>query len=234
MRRGIFGFDIWFYGIVALLLAVCQQPLVLGGLMLFVMLVEKDEWLNRQVMQALLMCLGVMAVSLLVHKLSAVFAIVPFFGWMLRWGVDQVVDLLLLLGMALFAIRAADRMHKGLDSDIPFAAGFVNRLFSVLSRRERVVLSRLFSYPAFRRLSSESRCRRGVYCFPQNIGKEVENCGGEKIDSPVLIGIAPDRVYPGTGAVPARRTVPAGTIPGDRRGLWRDNHSGGGGVCRPH
>ena len=49
MRRGIFGFDIWFYGIVALLLAVCQQPLVLGGLMLFVMLVEKDEWLNRQV-----------------------------------------------------------------------------------------------------------------------------------------------------------------------------------------
>ena len=72
MRRGIFGFDIWFYGIVALLLAVCQQPLVLGGLMLFVMLVEKDEWLNRQVMQALLMCLGVMAVSLLVHKLSAV------------------------------------------------------------------------------------------------------------------------------------------------------------------
>ena len=124
MRRGIFGFDIWFYGIVALLLAVCQQPLVLGGLMLFVMLVEKDEWLNRQVMQALLMCLGVMAVSLLVHKLSAVFAIVPFFGWMLRWGVDQVVDLLLLLGMALFAIRAADRMHKGLDSDIPFCCRF--------------------------------------------------------------------------------------------------------------
>ena len=52
-----------------------------------------------------------MAVSLLVHKLSAVFAIVPLFGWMLRWGVDQVVDLLLLLGMALFAIRAADRMQ---------------------------------------------------------------------------------------------------------------------------
>ena len=121
MRKGILGFDIWFYGIVAML--------VLGGLMLFVMLVEKDEWLNRQVMQALLLCLGAMAVSLLVHKLSAVFAIVPLFGWMLRWGVDQVVDLLLLLGMALFAIRAADRMHKGLDSDIPFAASFVNRLF---------------------------------------------------------------------------------------------------------
>ena len=138
MRRGIFGFDIWFYGIyagIALMVLglgnVSGVPvtLVVGGLMLFVMLVEKDEWLNRQVMQALLMCLGVMAVSLLVHKLSAVFAIVPFFGWMLRWGVDQVVDLLLLLGMALFAIRAADRMHKGLDSDIPFAAGFVNRLF---------------------------------------------------------------------------------------------------------
>lgn len=129
MRRGIFGFDIWFYGVVALLLAVCQQPLVLGGLMLFVFLAEKDEWLNRQVMQALLLCLGVMATSLLVHKLSAVFVMVPLFGWMLRWGVEQVIDLLLLLGSALFAIRAADRMHKGLDSDIPFAAGFVNRMF---------------------------------------------------------------------------------------------------------
>ena len=129
MRKGILGFYIWFLGPGPMLLAVCQQPLVLGGLMLFVMLVEKDEWLNRQVMQALLLCLGAMAVSLLVHKLSAVFAIVPLFGWMLRWGVDQVVDLLLLLGMALFAIRAADRMHKGLDSDIPFAASFVNRLF---------------------------------------------------------------------------------------------------------
>lgn len=129
MRRGIFGFDIWFYGVVALLLAVCQQPLVLGGLMLFVFLVEKDEWLNRQVMQALLLCLGVMAASLLVHKLSAVFVMVPLFGWMLRLGTEQVIDLLLLLGSALFAIRAADRMHKGLDSDIPFAAGFVNRMF---------------------------------------------------------------------------------------------------------
>ena len=129
MRRSIFGFDIWFYGVVALLLAVCEQPLVLGGLMLFVFLVEKDEWLNRQVMQALLMCLGVMALSLLVHKASAVFSAVPFFGWMLRWSVSQVVDLVLLLAMALFAIRAADRMHKGLDSDIPFAAGFVNRMF---------------------------------------------------------------------------------------------------------
>lgn len=179
------------------------------------------------------MCLGVMAVSLLVHKLSAVFAIVPFFGWMLRWGVDQVVDLLLLLGMALFAIRAADRMHKGLDSDIPFAAVCKPSVLSSVPPGEGGPL-RPFSYPAFRRLSSESRCRRGVYCFPQNIGKEVENCGGEKMDSPVLIGTAPDRVYPGTGAVPARRTVPAGTVPGDRRGLWRDNHSGGGGVCRPH
>lgn len=129
MRRGIFGFDIWFYGVVALLLAVCQQPLVLGGLMLFVFLVEKDEWLNRQVMQALLLCLGIMAVSLLVHKVAAVFAMVPLFGWVLRWGVGQIVDLALLLGGALFAIRAADRMHKGLDSDIPFAAGFVNRMF---------------------------------------------------------------------------------------------------------
>ena len=129
MRKGVFGFDIWFYGVVALLLAVCRQPLVLGGLMAFVLLVEKDEWLNRQVMQALLLCLGGMALSLLVNWVTGILWIVPFFGGLLQAGVVTLINALVQLLMVLFAFRAADRMHKGLDSDIPFAAAFVNRMF---------------------------------------------------------------------------------------------------------
>ena len=129
MRKGVFGFDIWFYGVVALLLAVCRQPLVLGGLMAFVLLVEKDEWLNRQVMQALLLCLGGMALSLLVNWVTGILWIVPFFGGLLHAGVVTLITALVQLLMVLFAFRAADRMHKGLDSDIPFAAAFVNRMF---------------------------------------------------------------------------------------------------------
>ncbi len=129
MRKGVFGFDIWFYGVVALLLAVCRQPLVLGGLMAFVLLVEKDEWLNRQVMQALLLCLGGMALSLLVNWVTGILWIVPFFGGLLHAGVVTLINALVQLLMVLFAFRAADRMHKGLDSDIPFAAAFVNRMF---------------------------------------------------------------------------------------------------------
>ncbi|MBS4785555.1 MAG: hypothetical protein KH009_05530 [Clostridiales bacterium] len=129
MRKGVFGFDIWFYGVVALLLAVCRQPLVLGSLMAFVLLVEKDEWLNRQVMQALLLCLGGMALSLLVNWVTGILWIVPFFGGLLHAGVVTLINALVQLLMVLFAFRAADRMHKGLDSDIPFAAAFVNRMF---------------------------------------------------------------------------------------------------------
>ena len=129
MRKGVFGFDIWFYGVVALLLAVCRQPLVLGGLMAFVLLVEKDEWPNRQVMQALLLCLGGMALSLLVNWVTGILWIVPFFGGLLHAGVVTLINALVQLLMVLFAFRAADRMHKGLDSDIPFAAAFVNRMF---------------------------------------------------------------------------------------------------------
>ena len=129
MRKGVFGFDIWFYGVVALLLAVCRQPLVLGGLMAFVLRVEKDEWLNRQVMQALLLCLGGMALSLLVNWVTGILWIVPFFGGLLHAGVVTLINALVQLLMVLFAFRAADRMHKGLDSDIPFAAAFVNRMF---------------------------------------------------------------------------------------------------------
>lgn len=129
MRKGVFGFSIWFYGVVALLLAVCRQPLVLGGLMAFVLLVERDEWLSRQVMQALLLCLGGMAASLVVSWVTGVLWIIPFFGGLLHAGTAVVADALVQLVMVLFAIRAADRMHRGLDSDIPFIAAFVGRLF---------------------------------------------------------------------------------------------------------
>ncbi len=129
MRKGVFGFDIWFYGVVALLLAACRHVVPLGGLILFVFLMEKDEWLNRQLMQALLMCLGCMAIHTVLGYLSSVLVLVPFFGWLLHSSFLLLVDAALQLFMILFGLRAADRMHKGLDSDIPIVAAFVNRMF---------------------------------------------------------------------------------------------------------
>lgn len=128
MRKGVFGFDIWFYGVLAMLLAVCQQPLVLGGLLAFVFLIEKDDWLNRQLMQGLLLCLGLMVFERLVDMLFITLAFLPFLA-LFTVPAAKGINMLFQLFCIVFALRACDRMHKGLDSDLPFISGFVNSMF---------------------------------------------------------------------------------------------------------
>ena len=58
MRRSIFGFEDWLYGVLALVLAVFHQPGLIVVLLIFLVVAERDGWLNRQVTQALLLYFG--------------------------------------------------------------------------------------------------------------------------------------------------------------------------------
>ena len=81
---------------------------------------------NRQVMQALFPAWG-HGGELCVQAVGGVHRAAAWLDAPLGSGSGR--DLLLLLGMALFAIRATDPDAQGAaDSDIPFAASFVNRL----------------------------------------------------------------------------------------------------------
>lgn len=129
MKKGVFGFSIGFYGILGLLLAVCHQYLLLGGLLLFAFWVERDEWLNRQLMQAMLLALSYLLVTIPAHIASSVLIVVPLLGRGLIGMFTGIVDVVMQLLIIVFALRAGDRMNKGLDSDIPFISGFVNSMF---------------------------------------------------------------------------------------------------------
>ena len=52
MQKGKFGIYLWFYAMLAFVLAFLGQVLLAGLLLGFVIVAEKDEWVIKQVMQA--------------------------------------------------------------------------------------------------------------------------------------------------------------------------------------
>ena len=52
MQKGKFGIDLWFYAMLAFVLAFLGQVLLAGLLLGFVIVAEKDEWVIKPVMQA--------------------------------------------------------------------------------------------------------------------------------------------------------------------------------------
>ena len=52
MRKDRFNICISFYAVLAFVLAILGQTLLCGMLLGFVIVIQKDEWLTKQVMQA--------------------------------------------------------------------------------------------------------------------------------------------------------------------------------------
>ena len=67
-QKSAFGICYWFYTVAAFLLAVLGQTLLCGVLLCFVIATEKNEWLNRQCIQAFLLAL----VGQVIHVVSGV------------------------------------------------------------------------------------------------------------------------------------------------------------------
>ena len=75
MQKGKYGVCLWFYALVAFILAFLGQVL-LGGLLLgFVIVAEKNEWLTRQVIQAFFL-------TIIVSVINAVLDLLNIFGKM--------------------------------------------------------------------------------------------------------------------------------------------------------
>lgn len=57
MRKDRFNICISFYAVLAFVLAILGQTLLCGMLLGFVIVIQKDEWLTKQVMQAFFLAL---------------------------------------------------------------------------------------------------------------------------------------------------------------------------------
>ena len=127
MNKGKLGLRLSFYAVFAFILAWCGYSTLLFLLAGVVLLVEKDEWTLRQVMQAFGLCIFVTVIR-------SVFGVVDFIGDIpfvgVAWGVILsivygIVDLIVLIS----TIIAIANTLKGKDANVFLIRKFVDWAF---------------------------------------------------------------------------------------------------------
>ena len=126
MKKGNTGISLNFYAIMAFVLAIIGSY-TLGGLLLgFVIIVEKDEWLNIQAMQAFVLSLASMVFGYVLSSISSGLRSIPLIGVFLTGGVDfasLVIDVIIII----LVIGAIINTGKGKDANIPIIGGWIKK-----------------------------------------------------------------------------------------------------------
>ncbi|MDD2956254.1 MAG: hypothetical protein PHD67_08055 [Oscillospiraceae bacterium] len=125
MTKGKFGLSLAAVAVIAFGFAALRQPqsvLLVAG---FALLAEKDEWLNRQAMQALLLTITYYLAELATGWVFG--GLARFFGWVKLYGaagamstVNSFVDDVLYLALIAFSVLAVVRVLRGKDAGLPW------------------------------------------------------------------------------------------------------------------
>ena len=125
MKKGKFGLNLASVAVIAFGFSALRQPqsvLLVAG---FALLAEKDEWLNRQAMQALLLTIAYYVAELVTDWIFG--GLVRFFGWVELYDaasamskVDSFVGDVLYLTLIVFSVLSALRVLRGKDAGLPF------------------------------------------------------------------------------------------------------------------
>lgn len=151
MKKGAFGIKLSFYAVLAFVLAFLGQTLLLGLLLGFVLVAEKDEWLTRQTMQAFFLTIAVSVVQgalSLVSKLcgwmpsigpiSVGSVVSALFGW-INWAVSVVA--------VVFIIIAVFKVAKGGEANVPLCSALANKAYGIV--KERPIYPQQPQYPQY-------------------------------------------------------------------------------------
>ena len=102
------------------------------------MLAEKDEWLNRQVMQALLLIIVYYVAELVTDWIFG--GLARFFGWVKLYdaasAISTVVSFVgdvLYLALIVFSVLAVLRVLGGKDAGLPFLSKMADGVIVLLS-----------------------------------------------------------------------------------------------------
>jgi hypothetical protein len=125
MEKGKFGLSLAAVAVIAFGFSALRQPqsvLLVAG---FALLAEKDEWLNRQAMQALLLTIAYYVAGLVTDWIFG--GLVWFFGWVKLYDaasamstVGSFVGDVLYLALIVFSVLAVLRVLSGKDAGLPF------------------------------------------------------------------------------------------------------------------
>lgn len=128
--KGEFGLSLISIAVIAFGFAMLQQPQSVLLVVAFALLAEKDEWLNNQVLQALLLTITYYIATLVAGWVFG--GLAQFFIWVKIYNVasvlnsvNTVVRSILYIGLIVFAILAVLRLLRGKDAGLPFIANMV-------------------------------------------------------------------------------------------------------------
>lgn len=127
MTKGKFGLSLAAVAVIAFGFAVLRQPTSVLLVCGFALLAEKDEWLNKQAMQALLLTIAYYLAELVMGWIFG--GLVRFFGWVKLYDAASAMGTagsfvgdILYLALIVFSVLAALRVLRGEDAGLPFIA----------------------------------------------------------------------------------------------------------------
>lgn len=124
MKKGKFALSLAAIAVIAFAFVVLRQPLAVLLICGFALLAEKDEWLNRQTIQALLLMIVYYLADLVMGWIFG--GLATFFGWVKLFKVasvmatiGSVVGTLLYLALVVFSVIAILKLLGGKDAGLP-------------------------------------------------------------------------------------------------------------------
>ncbi len=132
MRKGKVGIVLAYYAVIAFVLVVLQQPVLIALLAAIAIFFEKDEWLSRQTVQALLLSIVVGCFS----TLESVFG--NLYIWVLGdvlAGIFGFISWLVYIAAIVFSIIAITRVYKENEANVPFLSELSYKIFGQIKPR---------------------------------------------------------------------------------------------------
>jgi hypothetical protein len=148
MEKGKYGIYLWFYAVMAFVFTAAGDT-TLGILLLgFVLVVEKNEWLTKQVLQAFCLALFKILTRQILSRLSisnfiyspdnylyntrsVVYTLINGFNYLISW-INSLIGLFVLI----LCIVGIIKVVKGQDAGIPLIAKLVNRAFGIVEKKK--------------------------------------------------------------------------------------------------
>ena len=125
MTKGKFGLSLSAIAVIAFAFAALRQPTAVLLVCGFALLAERDEWLNKQTMQALLVTVTYYLVTLVTDWLFG--GLAKFFNWVEVYKahsamntVNTVVGDVIYIAFIALCVFATLRVLRGKDAGLPF------------------------------------------------------------------------------------------------------------------
>lgn len=133
METGKLGLRLAFYGVTAFILAFLGYSTLIFLLAGVALLVEKNEWATRQVIQAFCLCVVSSLISSIFGALDFIYD-VPFLG--AAYGaIVGVINAVIAIVVLIFCIIGISNNLKGKEANLPLFSKFSNWAFGIIEKK---------------------------------------------------------------------------------------------------